>query len=101
MNKEKMIAIKKKIKNNVPQIVSIATVIVATIVVIRTKNESTSQVKACRSHEKELLKFLGNGPDFIAIDRELANRIENGETFGHDLDGGTRVLLSRAAPKED
>lgn len=99
--KEKLEAIKNKIRNNIPHIIAVTSVIAATAVVIHTKNESTTKENEYRFHEDELLKFLGNGPDFIAIDQKLADRIENGETFGHDLVGGTRVLLSRAEPKTD
>jgi hypothetical protein len=98
---KKLEAAKNKIRPYIPHIIAITSAIVATAVVFQTKKEATTKENEFRAHEEELLNFLGNGPDFIAIDQKLADRIESGETFGHDLVGGTRVLLSRAEPKKD
>lgn len=90
MNKEKLTVIKNKIKDHSPELISATIAILSIAVVVQTK-------KNFRLHEKELLSFIGEGPDFISIDRIRAEEIKNGKVFGYDLENGTRILISKAA----
>ena len=107
--KKKFITAKEQIKNHLPDIIAVgctvATVVIAISVkrdaeeLIEQKKEFAKLVDDFVEHEEAFLRFVGNGPDYIAVDDKLAKQIENGETFDHDLAGGTRILLTRAEPK--
>lgn len=102
--KTKFTAAKDKIKNHLPEIITVSSAVIAVVVAVRTNEEIkklNAQKEEFHQRENEFLDFIGNGPDYIAISPELAEKIENGRNFGHNLAGGTRVLLSRAEPLTD
>lgn len=96
---EKFDRFKKKLKKHAPEVIGIVSTVAATagaLYAIKVVNSSRAIVAKAREDMDELTTFLGNGPDFVAFNEELANKIDDGEVYEYSLSNGVRIAIMKA-----
>lgn len=88
--------IKKKLKKYAPELICAATTVYAAVLIVKTSKLQSS----LNQNLEELEDFLGKGPDYITIDKELADEFDNGAIYEYTLADGVRIALMKAH-KED